>query len=371
LNKAAVTPRLALITIIALVIAGLAALDKFLANAQEAEVHRLAQRSYADAFRLRDAGKLNEAIEAFRKAHALERRNTAYELALVESLIAAKKTDQAELLIRDALERQPNDGRANLFAARLMIAKARSADAESYYHRAVYGDWPSDAAARRVSARMELTDFLAARGKRKELLAELLPLEEEARGNPAAERHLAQLFLIAGSPSHAADEYRALIKQNPKDAAAYEGLGDAELQLGDYGSAHEAFLACAAYRLTDPTIRQRLQLSSKLMALDPTPRQLTSIEKYRRSVQILDLARSDLERCIANHPATNSEEARPLLTSASALLAKKPRTGSTDELSEEALGLSEETWRVRRKLCGQALSPDEEALRLIIEQIAQ
>jgi tetratricopeptide (TPR) repeat protein len=362
------TPRLVLVAIIILVIAGLATLDKFLANAQEAEVHRLAERSYADALRLRNEGKLDEAIEAFRKAHALERRDPEYELALVDALISAKKTDQAELLIRDALERQPNDGRANLLAARLMTAKTRPADAESYYHRAVYGDWPSDAAAHRVSARMELTDFLAQRGKQRELLAELLPLQEQARSNPAAEHHVAELFLAAGSPSHAADEYRALIKENPKDVEAYEGLGEAELQLGEYRSARDAFLVCAAQRPDDPSIHRRLELSNTLMELDPTPRTLTSMERYRRSLRILDLARSDLERCAANHPALDSEEIRQLLASADDMLAKQSPSGITDKL-ENALGLVEKIWRVRTKFCGEAVSPDEEPLRLIIEKM--
>jgi tetratricopeptide (TPR) repeat protein len=370
-SRVPATPRLALIAIIAIVIAGLTTLDRVLANAQQAEVTRLAQQSYIDGLLLRRVGKTNEAVEAFRKAHALERVNTEYELELLDALIAARKSDQAELLLGDVLEQEPNDGRANLFAAHLMIAKGRTADAESYYHRAIYGEWPSEAAAHRVSVRMELADFLAATGKRQELLAELLPLQEEAGKNPAAERHIAQLFLAAGSPSRAADEYRALIKQNPKDAAAYESLGEAELQRGEYSLAHEAFLSAATHKREEPSIRRQLELSSALMALDPTPRKLTSMEKYRRSLRILAMAHSALDLCITKHPELNSEQTQVLLATANDMLTNKPRTGVTNEIAEQVLDLAEKMWHVRINICGSATSPDEEPLTLIMKKLAQ
>jgi tetratricopeptide (TPR) repeat protein len=370
-NKSTAIKRLVLVVIIALVIAGLATFDKFLATVQDVEVQRLAQQSYLDGLRLRHAGKIQEAVDAFRKAYTLERRNTEYELELVDSLIAAGQIDRPELLIHDVLEREPNDGRANLLGAHLMLAERKPDQAESYYHRAIYGDWPTDAAAHRVAVRMELVDFLAARGKRQDLLAELLVLQEEAGKDPATEERLARLFMVAGSPSRAADEYRAVIKQNPKSAAAYLGLGEAELQRGEYHLAHKAFLTASNSNPGDASIRRQVELSDTLAALDPTSRKLTSIEKYRRSLRILDLARSDLDRCVAGHPALASDETRQLLTSANDALTSKPRTEATNEIAENVLNLAEQTWQARIKICGPATSPDQDALRLIMEKLAQ
>jgi tetratricopeptide (TPR) repeat protein len=366
-----VTSKLALIAVIALVIAALATVDKFLADAQQRSGRRLAHRSYLEGLRLLNSGKADEAVEVFRKAHALDRGNMDYEVDLIAALTAAGKLDRAELLTKEVLERVPNDGRANLAAAHLMIKKGRIADAESYYHRAVYGDWSGDAAARRVSVRMELADFLAANGKGQELLAELLPLQEEAGKDPATVRHLAQLFLVAGSPSRAADEYRVLIKQNPNDGTAYAGLGQAELQSGEYRRAHDAFLAAAARKPGDSSIRRQLGLVSTLTALDPMSRKLTSIEKYRRSRQILDLARSALQRCAASHPAPDSGEAGQVLTSVDNLLTSKTPAGATNEMAEGVLSLAEKTWQARIKTCSTAASPDEEPLRLIMGKLAQ
>ncbi|HEY7307468.1 MAG TPA: tetratricopeptide repeat protein [Bryobacteraceae bacterium] len=367
----AVPPKLALIALIALVIAGLAALDRFLANAQDAEVRRLAEQSYLDGRRLRQEGKIVEAIEALRKAHALERRNTEHELELIDALIATRKADQAQFLVRDVLEREPNNGRANLLAAHLMIANGKAADAEFYYHRAVYGEWRGDAAASRVSVRMELADFLARRNKQQELLAELLPLQAEVSKNPAAELHLARLFLAAGSPSRAANEFRTIINQNATNATAYAGLGEAELSRGEYRLAHEAFLAAAAHKPDDPSIRRQLELSSMLIAVDPTPRKLTSTEKYRRSLQILNSARSGLERCAAKGPALKYDRVRELLTSANRVSSNKPRRGVTNEIAEEALSLAEEIWQTRIKICGEPVPADEQALRLVMQKLSQ
>ncbi|MGA8027991.1 MAG: tetratricopeptide repeat protein [Bryobacteraceae bacterium] len=363
--------RLALTLTIALVIAGLATFDKFLASAQEAAVEQLARRSYLDGLVERRAGKTNEAVEAFRKAHALERGNTEYELELTDALIAAGKRDQADLLMRELLDEEPNDGRANLLAAHLMIAEERIAEAESYYHRAIYGEWPSDAIAHQIAVRMELADFLAGKGKQQELLAELLPLQEQTRNTPALERPIAQLFLAAGSPSRAVDEYWALIKQNPKDAAAHVGLGEAELQRGEYRAAHEAFADAATQKPDDDSIRHKLQLSSTLMALDPTPRKLTSMEKYQRSLRILDRTRSDLEECIASHPALDSEATEELLISANNVLTGTIPASVTNETAENVLGLAEKAWQTRLKACGASISPNEEPLRLIFQRLAQ
>jgi tetratricopeptide (TPR) repeat protein len=218
---------------------------------------------------------------------------------------------------------------------------------------------------------MELAEFLAARGKQEELLAELLPLQEEAGKDPAAQRRIAHLFLIAGSPSRAVEEYRALIKQNPKDADAYSGLGDAELQIGDYRAAREAFLSAAARKPHDPAIQKKVELATTLHGLDPTARKLTSNEKYRRSLEILALARDDLQNCLATNPTGASDATRQLLTSLKDTLTQKTPAAVTNELAEQVLSLAEDALHTRINLCGKAVSPGEEPLRMIMEKLAQ
>jgi tetratricopeptide (TPR) repeat protein len=362
---------LGLIAVIAFVIAALAFIDSILEKAEQRDLQSQAQRAHLEGVRLIKQDKTNQGIELLRKAHAWERANILYELDLTDALIAAGKTDEAEPLMTEIMLREPNDGRANLSAARLMLKRGKIADAVSYYHRAIYGEWPENAMAHRVAARLELVHLLVTAGRNKELLAELLPLQEEAGKNMTIQKELGHLFLVAGSPSRAAACYQALIDRNPKDADAYVGLGQTQLEQGQYRDAHAAFLVALRYKPEDPSIRRRLDLSSALTDLDPTPRRLASMEKYRRSLRILQLAYDDLNACIAKRPGTPSAETAQLLSAAHNALSSKPPPNAANELSEGVLGTAEMTWRARVEACGAGVSPDEEPLRLIIEKLAQ
>ncbi len=373
-------PVLGMIAIVVLVIAALTALDLFLSKTQQTELESAAQQFYRDGTQALKDGKANQAVELLRRAHALARRNGAYQLALIEALAAAGKIDETEPLMTDILDREPNDGRANLIAARLSLQRGRITDAESYYHRAIYGEWPAspgDAQGRhganrqRIAVRMELIQVLAARGKKQELLAELLPLEEEAGNDAEIEKKLGTLFLRAGSPSRAADVYRALIQQEPRNPAAYAGLGEAELEEGDYRAAKAAFITAFAHDREDASVRERMELSNTMTALDPTPRRLSSAEKYRRSMHILDLSRTSLDECLTSHPGAGSSDSEELLGAAQQSLSSKPPAHVTNELSEQTLGLAERIWQARMKACGESTATDEEPLRLIMARLAQ
>ncbi len=130
--------------------------------------------------------------------------------------------------------------------------------------------------------------------QKQELLAELISLEAEPLANAEIRKRLGELFLLAGSPARAASVYQALVEKDPKDIAAYEGLGEAELEEGRYRPAREAFLRAFFRDPNNTSIRARLQTLNTVAELDPTLRQLTSAEKYSRSVGILDLTRAAL-----------------------------------------------------------------------------
>src|SRR5580700_10440091 len=97
---------------IALVVVCLAGVDQFLARVESAETINAARRSYRAGSQLLAAGKPGEAIDFLRDAHALERQNPEYELQLIDALAAEGKTTEAEPLLPEILQRQPNDGRA-------------------------------------------------------------------------------------------------------------------------------------------------------------------------------------------------------------------------------------------------------------------
>jgi len=358
-----------LVVSVVFVILGLGALDRFLASVESAELRRSAQRSYLAGSSLLAQGKAAQAVDRLEDAHAAERENREYELTLITALMTTGKTAAADTLMNELLDREPNDGQSNLIAARLKAKEGNIAEAESYYHRAIYGEWPGGPDGHRSAVRMELIELLKKRGQKQELLAELISLDAEASPDPRIQKRLAQLFLSADSPSRAADIYQAMLKKDPKDIAASEGLGLAKLEEGEYPAAHTAFLAAFLRDPGNASIRSHLQELNTVVDLDPTLRKLTSREKYSRSMRILEMARAGLDQCVASHPSGGSGEAGRLLTAAAATVASKAPAHATNELAEGVLGIAEAVWRAQDQTCGTPAG-DESALTLIMKKVA-
>ncbi len=354
--------------VLALIIVGLTGLDQFLARMENQEVHGAAERSWRRGTALLREGRAGEALDSLRNAHALARDNVTYELDLISALTALSRTSDADPLMDDVLQRKPNDGEANLVAGRLMAKEGDIDDAEAYYHRAIYGEWHGDAAARRRDARFELVQFLTRIHAQPQVLAELISLEAEAGGDDAVQHRLAKLFLDADSPARAAAVYHALLAKNPDDASAYEGLGEAEMRAGQYRQARAAFLQ-ASYRHQGADVGPRLVLLNEVLQLDPTPRRLPTAEKFDRSLRILALAKGDLQALLEKQPGAANAETAALLKSADDAVAVKPRA-ATNELAEQNLDLAGKIWKTRLAMFGPSTSPEEEALKLTMEHLA-
>ncbi len=326
--------------------------DLFLARTENAEV-RAEARSYFDlGSRLFADHKAAEAAEPLRKAHSLQRANRGYGVRLAEALIASGKLDEAGRVLTELLARSPNDGESNLLEARLTLRTANLADALAYYHRAIYGAWtglkPDQVETRKIQTRMELAELLAQRGLKQELLSELLALSPEAAGNLDVEKKLAAWYMAAGSPQRAADAYQELMRDDPADLSNAANLGEADLALGNYHAAENAFSKAG-----EP---DRAGLAETIAELDPTGRTLSSAEKFRRSERILELAHDTLERCSGNST---------LIDQAADLLAKPVHGVVTNELAEQRLSLAEQLWKARPAGC------DDEVLRQITQKLAQ
>jgi len=350
--------------VLALIVALFAA-DFSLAKVERTELQNQSQVLFQQGQALMKQGKPERALESFRQAHAMERRNPEYQLALVDALLATRKLDQASDLLHDLLQSNPNGGEANLMMARLLVKESKDDEAEAYYHRAIYGAWGNDAANHRLQARLELVALLASQGDRVDLLAELLPLENEVT-DAATETKIAQLYLTAGSPARAAGVYRSLLRDNPNDPKTLTGLGQTELALGDYHAAMNAFVNAYRANPADVSARANIELSSAVTALDPMPRRLSSAEKFERSNRLLDLARSAMQNCAATHGLATSDD----LGKADVMLAQPPKA-VTNETSEERLGLAEQLWKDRLTSCGSAVTAQERPLKLIMDKLSR
>jgi tetratricopeptide (TPR) repeat protein len=344
-----------LILTIGCIMAGLFVVDRFLARMEYNEIRSEARRLADDGKRLLAENRGKDAAFRYQRAHSLVRDDPEYALGYAQALLTAGDLERAESTLRDMLNRRSNDARANLLMARVLIARQRPEGADSYYHRAIYGLWPSDAATNQTRVRMELAEWLAQRHSNDELIAELLILQTAAQHDPNMIRRSAELFVAAGSASRAADQYEALIAENPHDVAAYKGLGAAELQRGNDRAAQRALQKALEQDPSDNEVKRRIEMIRAVTELDPTPRRLASREKYNRSMRLVSLASEALRAC--RTPESGAGET--LLKEADQFKAKRVKGPITNELSESRLKLAEDLWSTRLTACTSSPSKDD------------
>ncbi len=140
----------------ALAAAGLVAIDGALATAERSEASQAGQRFYQDGEELMQKGDYPSAANAFRSAIASTRDNNQYSLALGDALLKAGQLDEAGATLAELLNTDPLNGAPNLAMARLLARRNQPGEAELYYERAIYGQWPQGDAAGQQAAKTEL-----------------------------------------------------------------------------------------------------------------------------------------------------------------------------------------------------------------------
>jgi Tfp pilus assembly protein PilF len=341
--------------------------DEFLARLETKETQIEASHFFNQALALMQQGDNAAAIGRIQDAIANGHNNRTYQRTLAEAQLAAGDTAAAESTLSELLQSDSTDAHSNLILARVLAKEGRFDTAVVYYHRAIYGHWDRDQPNNRLHARFELINLLAQRGDKEALLAELLPVRETAPRDAKTRTWLGRLFLQAGSGSQAADVFRGITHDDPMDAQAHAGLGEAEFAQGDYRPADREFQTALRLAPDDQSIRQRLDLSNELLALDPSLRELTPDERFRRSVKLVQLTLDDARQCAGANP---SPELQPLLEKADGALKAEVKPAHQSEAAELNLDLAEQLWQARRKDCKLPPAADS-PLALVLARLAQ
>ncbi len=346
-------------------IAVLFAVDTFLARTESMESRVEAARLFSEGQNFLHQGNHAAAIESIKDAIEIERGNRYYQRTLSQAQLAAGKLADAEVTLNALLASDSTDGPANLIMARVQVKEGQFPEAISYFHRAIYGQWPDDAAASRLRVRFELIDLLAQRDSKEELLAELLPVEDQAPRDLAARARMGRLLLQAGSPVRSANVFRGILQEAPSNAGAYAGLGDAEFAQGNYRTAQRDFQNALRLRPDDAAIRKRLDLCNDLLTLDPTVRGLDSAERLNRSRKLLALTTEDATQCEGDNPTS---EMRVLLDEAAKVLKARGR-GRQSADAESNLDLAEQIWQTRGKDCKRSVK--DSPMALVLDRLAR
>jgi tetratricopeptide (TPR) repeat protein len=252
--------------------------------------------------------------------------------------------------------------------ARIQAKEKNIAKATAYYHRAIFGHWESDVARHQGEARTELVELLAREGLKKDLLAELIPLQDEVSGDPSAEMRIARLYLFAGSPARAVDLYHQVLSEAPDRADAQAGLGEAEFARGNYRTARADFRAALRLKQDDNVIRKKLDRTNEVLALQPIRRDLNSRERYRRSLEVLNLVLASLIQCTG---ATRAASIADQINLVQAALSRSVRPAEESDAAESNVDLAERTWDLRKLQCGTAVTENDQILELALAKVGQ
>lgn len=335
----------ALLTVVVGGVLGLFLLGGVLAHHYYAARLETAAASYRAGTELERQGRLAEAIEQFRAALSLT-HSEQYRLALGVALEHADRGAEAKVYLSEALQADPNNGPANFSLARVLRAQNDPGAAIAAYRKALDGAWPKATQPQRIDAALELVDLLTAHEDSRQAVAELLRLTGQT-ADPGALARIGQRLLALGSPHQAADVFRQVLVASPRNAAAFTGLGEAELAQDDYSAARAAFDRAVQIDPTNESARAQSALCGRVLALDPTLRGLRSTERYERSRQLVKSVLTAVETCSPATPGTPN----PALARARQVLASSRRPGSLADATDDNIDLAEELWAGRPPAC--------------------
>jgi Tfp pilus assembly protein PilF len=275
------------------------------------------------------AGQAAGAVQAFRTAARIDREDREHRLALADALRRSGENAEALDVLSRLRETYPEDVEVNATLARLEAARGNEEGAVRYYQAAILGLWqPANLPSRR-ELRIELIEFLLARGASDRAQAEALKLSGEIPDTAAAHVTSGRLLLRAGSAARAETQFVAALRLDPRSQDAIEGAGEAAFDAGDYERARELLARAPGRREPDGM----LALATLVLASDPLLPHLTARDRDRRLAAAVDALAARAAGCPAA-PAPKQE-----LTELQASLADRRRT-SADSLGADLLRLA-------------------------------
>ena len=246
-------------------------------------------------------GQVDRAVESLRKAVTSDRGSRQYGLALARALAANGQGLEARRTLWGLRDAFPDDPGVHTDLARLAADRGDVTEAQRFYQNALYGVWPDGREDDRRRLRLELIELLLRHGHRDRALAEVVALSTNLPDAPAARIEAGQLFLAAGDPDLALDQFTRALRLAPRDDDALAGAGEAAFARGEYAAANRHL--SSASRLPDRLVRVR-EVARLVLATDPLEVRLTLAARRDRLRVAVAQAGQRLEQCAAARPGS-------------------------------------------------------------------
>jgi tetratricopeptide (TPR) repeat protein len=311
------------------------------------------------------AGRLDDAIDSFRRATVRDRNDKPYVLALAQALTLAHDYDGARRALLALRESAPEDPDVNLQMARLAAERLDATEAVRYYRNTLYAPWPPEQIGARRQIRVEFIQYLLDHDQAARAQAELIALATDLPDDASLRVQAGQLFARAADDGHALDQFQRAIGLAPTNADALDGAGLAAFRLHNYPLAQTYLHQTAAQ--TDEVTRTR-EIVDLILSSDPLAGRIGSTERQRRFVADVSYAQERFSGC-QDRPGAPPDDEGTSLTREVGALADQVKASRNIDLDgmESGMDLIERAERYLTARCGPATTMDE-ALLLIAGQ---
>jgi len=253
---------------------------------------------YARSTALSGGGDRDAVIAALREAVGADRSNAQYRLALAAALADGDRDLEAQQVLLQLRQTEPDDVEVNYRLARVMARRgADPQEAIRYYNHAIYGLVRIGTDYDRRQIRSELIEFLLDRGLSQEAIAELEALDRELPETADAHVDAARLADRANAPAPMLEfaRHAARIAPSNPQAALYAGLASAAL--GDFGASVKELERAERLNVSpSDRLRNTLALGRQVLSNDPFAPRLAASERARRVrvglARVAELARA-------------------------------------------------------------------------------
>ena len=268
-------------------------------RAYHEKLHALAGQWFAAAETSLKAENARAALADLRNALMYEPEDTRIQFRLAQALMASAHDDEARTYLEGLLSQSPSNAEVNLALAQIAAKSGNETDALRYYHGAIYGVWPGDPEANRLSAQLELCKFLVERNDNANADGELISLASEipAKNSSSLHEQTGELFLRAGDPGRALAEFRAVLRAPKAPVAAWKGAGIAAYKLGYFGAATKYLERAERPDKHDPEVKSDLELARLMLQWNPYLAGLRESQRINRTRHDFAQAMRRLESC--------------------------------------------------------------------------
>ncbi|MCC7243081.1 MAG: tetratricopeptide repeat protein [Acidobacteria bacterium] len=313
-----------------------------------------------------DEGHAAAAVASLRHASSRSRDNRHYTLTLARALAANGQVEEARTVLLALREIVPDDPDVSIALARLAAARQDVTEAQRFYQNALYGIWTPGREDERLRLRVELIRLLLQHEERGRALSEVVALSTNLADTAPAHTEAGQLFLAAGDPERALDQFSRALELSPEDDDALAGAGEAAFLRGDYAGAQRYFSRASALsgRLGELSAVARLVLTQ-----DPLAPRLTLAARRSRLEAAVSRSTARLEQCLVTRPAAASS-LEPLHAELARLTTSIDNRALRDqpELVDHGVDLVYRAQRAAADACGEPRDTEDRALLLVGER---